>query len=61
MVAVMAIYTCGGVAVAVSAVDVQEKEKKKPYQEVLVVNARSGGDGRRGWALANMRWWSWWW
>ena len=61
MVAVVAIYARGGVTVAVSAADAQEKEKKeeKNLLDVLVVNARSGGDGRRGWALANMWWWWW--
>ena len=58
-VVVVTIYA-RGVAVAVGAADVKKKRRKKTYQEVLIVHARSGGDGRHEWVLANMRWWWWW-
>ena len=57
--------------VAVYTVDVEEEKKKKEKKRkrltggcwwstcavVLVVNTCSGGDGQRGWVLANTRWW----
>ena len=64
-------YACGWWppthAVVVVAVDVakvkgkgNKKEKKREentYWQVFVVDARSGGDGRCGWAFANTPWW----
>ena len=47
--------------VAVYTADVEEekkkKKKRKTYWWVLAVDACSGGDGRRGWVLANTWWW----
>ena len=64
----MAVDACGWwpfrrtvAVVAVYTADVEEEKKKekkrKTYWWVLAVDACSGGDGRRGWVLANTRWW----